>query len=175
MPDLSAKSLFQELELPTPWIPTQLEKELKPIGQWVLGTSNPDTNVYDIKAFVEKVIDPDGEDFLFVGHEGHGTQSYFLHYYLRLGSLRILLQAPYGGVYDDPEECQEQIAKYFDQIERLAAAQIAEPVVIVQSPVIGSRWGTIGEDNEIHWTSDDEALKTVADSYSSGPNSMISV
>lgn len=175
----STAALFRELELPTPWIPTELESKLSQLDEWVFGTSDPENGVYDIETYIQMATDPDGEDFLFIGHAGHGTQNYFLHYYLRVGSLRVLLQTPFGGIYDDPAECQEVITQHFEGIERLASAAIDEPIVVVQSSIIMSRWATLSGSEDsvdtINWKMDIDALKTVADSYSAGPNSMISV
>ena len=50
---------------------------------------------------------------------GHGFNSWAFTYLLGFGPLALGVQIPWGGVYEDPQERAEGVARRFEQIAKM--------------------------------------------------------
>jgi hypothetical protein len=57
-----------------------------------------------------------------LAHDGHGINSYALHYYLVRGPLRLFLQMGWGGVYMDGPKTTEEANRCFALVGQLVPA-----------------------------------------------------
>ena len=93
------------------------------------------------------------DDYLVVGHDGHGVNSWAMHYYIVRGPLALFLQTGWGGAYMDTEAEAADMAFRFSQARLLVeAAESAAPehggrvagrYIVVDSAFTGGRWTRI--------------------------------
>src|SRR5437870_3386527 len=96
-----AKKLFTGAGLPLPPIPMELAKQLHPPKEWVFGTRFDTPSPYAMDWYVREYLENGvSEDYLIFGHDGHGLNSYAMHYYLVRGPLAIFDQLAWGGIYN---------------------------------------------------------------------------
>ena len=106
--------------LAAPPIPTEFREELRELDDWLFGTEQAlEISLYDQESFTARATDPEVKPALFIGHQGHGTNSWALHYYLFQPDLSLLLQMPLGGAYQDEEKCFEKIETTFATLSEL--------------------------------------------------------
>ena len=84
-------------------------------------------------------------EYALLAHDGHGINSYAIHYYLVWRSLNLFLQLPWGGVYEDSKESKADIRKCFGVASRLvrrvaSGAQTSGTLTVVGSGFYGSYW-----------------------------------
>lgn len=144
---------FREANLPLPKVPQRWAGELRKVDEWLYATlaAPSDVPMYRIDAFEQMARAAEVDEGLLIGHQGYGTNNWALHYYLIQSALVILLQMPWGGAYQDSEECLARIRSIFDQLdvfltrfESVGEQQLtSDRLVIVQSHLTPSRWGTV--------------------------------
>ena len=119
-----AHRIFEKEGLQFPPIPAPLDEQFQLYDSWFFGTRHdlPASPYMGIQRFVEEFEQGHAPDYLIVLHDGHGANSWGLHFYLVQGPLGIFLQLPWGGVYTDAEIAREQIARCFDSAQRLIDA-----------------------------------------------------
>jgi hypothetical protein len=112
---------FEAEGLAAPPVPESLVPRLRVQGNWVFATHPQLYPPYHWAAFV----DPPGpdEEYLVIGHSGHGANSYAVFYGLRVGPLCLLLEIPWGGVYMDPVDGRCMMRETF-----AAAAELIDAV-----------------------------------------------
>lgn len=118
----SIEQLFQQNGLPVPPIPPEFHKRLRKLADWLYGSEDAaEISLYDQEAFTPRATDPHVKPALFIGHDGHGTNNWALHYYLFQTDLALLLQMPIGGVYQNEQKCIDNICSTFDTLSELLA------------------------------------------------------
>lgn len=152
----TVRQIFEQSDLPFPPIPAALEDEFQIYGRWFFGTRFPlpASPYMGVREFIAEFERGDAPDYLLIVHDGHGSNSYGLHFYLVQGPLGIFLQLPWGGVYTDPDHARAYIAKCFDGAERLISAASgavargqltsATPLTLVVSFRLGDRATWLG-------------------------------
>lgn len=94
------------------------------------------------------------EDYLLLGHAGHGVNSWAIHYYLVRGPLALFIQVGFGGAYIKRDSSVQKLTAAFikaqELIRRFEKAQDAgwlssasQRWVVVASDFYGSRWTRI--------------------------------
>lgn len=115
-----ARTLFQEEGLPFPPAPAALASQLQTAGDHVFATRKIDVTPYGIESFRnEASSDPALQDYVLVGFDGYGVNSWAVHYYLVEGPLALFVQLPWGGAYVDADQARERIARVFTWAARL--------------------------------------------------------
>jgi len=161
-------ALFIEHQLPPPPVPAGLAGALRRLGPWTFGTCERDSEMYNLPRFVAEALAPAAADYLLIGHDGHGVNSWALHYYLVLGPLAVFLQTLWGGVYTDNVEASGRIGGRFGLLEDLLAAldearrfqrlPAGRRLVVVESDLHRSRWGWAGPEGATSWDETPHAL-----------------
>lgn len=162
------RELFDRLELPRPSlsaalasVPPGLEAKLEARGQHVVSTEPLPAPLYQIDSYLSIALEPDAEDFLFLGYDGYGRNAWYLSFYLKTGSFAVFLQLPWASVYEDEADLRVAVNEQFAAVEQLVATSSVSSLVVVQSPITESRYATFPDGHElIDWTIDEDALQT---------------
>lgn len=148
-----AKQLFKKAGLPFPPIPKEMAHRFQCLYPWMFGTRTDAPNPYGIHLYIEELKSKYVEDYLMLGHSGHGVNSYAIHYYMVRGPLAIILQWGWGGCYMDNERQSSELAVHFDTVRAILRATMTKSFInkitypkrflIVETDFARSRWGTI--------------------------------
>ncbi|MEM6546651.1 MAG: hypothetical protein AAF713_02785 [Pseudomonadota bacterium] len=161
--------VFSAAGLPVPPVPPSLAWALKPLDNWLWGTEAPAAPLPLFDVHVENVLIDWDRDRLLIGHDGHGTGSWALSYVLKLGSLALLVQRPWGGLSEDAAAETAAIAETFAQIEAILAAPRTGKVMIVIDSLHTRLIGDGLSDGEIHLRETPEPLSDACVSLSVQP------
>jgi hypothetical protein len=139
--------VFAAESLPAPPVPGPLAARLQQLDPGIFGTHLPAASLYDLEAQLEAAAEQP-EDALLLGFDGHGVNSWAVHYQLATGPLLLLVQRPWGGAYMNAERNRADIERTFAAVAALqqAAADAADRlpagrrVAVVVGAVGPSRW-----------------------------------
>lgn len=146
----SAQALFEADGLPFPPMPAALAAALEPQAAGWFATRAMASSPYDIDHFLAEVeTRPGPADYALVGFDGHGSNSWAVHFYLVCDGLALFIQLPWGGAYVDPGPARAEIAAVFDWAgavqSRLRAATAAGRIPPgLRLQVAASRFGRAG-------------------------------
>jgi hypothetical protein len=146
----SAQALFDGERLPFPPVPAPLAALLQAHGASWFATRAVASSPYDFDRFVGEVeAQPTLPDYAVVGFDGHGSNSWAVHFYLVDRGLALFVQLPWGGAYLDAEPARAEIAELFDWAAALQARlRIAEAAGKIppgmRLQVAASRFGRAG-------------------------------
>ena len=98
-----ARQRFAEAKLPFPPIPEEMKPSFTVISDFFFGTRPDATDLYGLLDYVEEVATKPVDDYLLIGHDGRGTSSYAIHYYLVRGPVALFVQRAWGGLHDEPK------------------------------------------------------------------------
>jgi hypothetical protein len=116
----TAQAMFEHERLPFPWMPASLAASLQPQGRGWFATRTVEASPYEIEHFLAEIeARPGVPDYAVVGFDGHGTNSWAVHFYLVCKGLALFIQLPWGGAYLDPEPARAEIAELFGWAEAL--------------------------------------------------------
>jgi len=119
----TARATLAKEGLILPPIPADLSGNFAERGPWNFATAAaPQDSPYMFEDYVQRVSSQAGNDFVALQHDGHGINSYGLHYVLVWGPLRLFLQLGYGGVYMNVEATKIHINKCFKLAHELVDA-----------------------------------------------------
>lgn len=140
-----AKAVIGEAGLAFPTIPGDLEGQLREVSEWCFSTRLFRLSPYALHRYVEEARAGVVAEYALLAHDGHGINSYAIHYYLVWRSLNLFLQLPWGGVYDDSKANKADIRKCFGIADRLVrrverGAQTSATLTVVGSGFYGSSW-----------------------------------
>lgn len=145
-----ARQYFAGQGLPFPYIPPELERQLRKLGPETFGTRSDTSDVFDFARFGKEAGTTAVPDYLMLGYQGRGTNSYAIHYYLVHDGLALFLQLSWGGAYTEQTAARQDIAAAFAQAERLIKAAGAarregrlkdnEKLIVMVSDFTGSNW-----------------------------------
>ncbi|MFO1056680.1 MAG: hypothetical protein U1E53_06890 [Dongiaceae bacterium] len=116
----AVRGVFAAEALPVPPLPVPLAGQLRRLDRETFGTRRPAAPLYDIAAHLEAAAEP--EESLLLGFDGHGVNSWAVHYYLSTPALLLLVQRPWGGAYMDAGGNRADIAETFAAIAALLDA-----------------------------------------------------
>jgi hypothetical protein len=105
---------FAAETLPPPPVPVDLAARLEMIDRFLFATPGGEVRPYALGAFTAPIrAGRTTENYAVVGADGHGTNSWALHYYVVEGPLALFIQLPWGGAYGDAEADRTAIATAF--------------------------------------------------------------
>jgi hypothetical protein len=171
-----ARQLFAHEQLPFPPLPEHLAASLVADRENVFASRKLASGPYDLKLFLREVETGDPGEYAVVGFDGYGMNSWAAHYYLVQPGLALFLQLPWGGAYDDPDECRQDITQSFDLAGRLQedVRRVREQgtllpgrrLVVVCSPFAWSGWAWLPApapgSSGVEWHETDDALGEAA-------------
>lgn len=171
------QQIFTAEGLPFPPIPDEMRPAFVEVEDDVWGTRLRIPWLYDIRTYVEEVATKPVEDYVLLGHAGHGIQSYAMHYYLVRGPLAMFLQIGWSGAYTDKDKATETMSLRFTQANELILAVEAaqnkgafrpdERLIVRDSEFYGGVWTRIYglQDRENYpkgaWHKGDDVLSAV--------------
>jgi hypothetical protein len=145
-----AQALFAAEGLPFPPVPGHLAPTLGEQERGWYATRPMQSTPYDLVHFLAEVeTQPDVPDYAVVGFDGHGINSWAVHYYLVGKSVALFIQLPWGGAYTDPEPARADFAGMVEWAARLQSRlQQAEALHRIPDGmrlvVVASRFGRAG-------------------------------
>ena len=144
-----AACLFEEAGLCAPPVPDSLAARFEQRDQWLFSSRDlGDQWIYAVEPFVDEALSGGCEDYIAVGHAGHGINSYAIHYYLVYRQVALFSKLPWGGVYMGAREAEE-VQHRFSDYARLIRAIDALPkgtigpgrrLLVFDVPWIDQRW-----------------------------------
>jgi hypothetical protein len=118
----TAQAMFEDERLPFPPVPAQLVASLQQQGPGWFATRPLTSAPYDLDDFLAEVqVQPDLPDYAVVGFDGHGTNSWAVHFYLVSKNVALFIQLPWGGIYLEAEPARADITEQFQWAETLLA------------------------------------------------------
>lgn len=178
-----AQRLFAQAGIPFPFIPAEMQQDFTKIEDWVYGTRSNIPWLYEIRQYVLEVAKEPVANYLLLGHAGHGTQSWAMHYYLVRGPLALFLQIAWGGGYTDENKAVQEMSIRFTQAEELIQAvevahskgsfQPDERLIVQVSEFYDSFWiRSMGQDKNGSpvgtWHQSDDVLRAVLSEIQGG-------
>jgi len=116
------RELFAEEELPFPPVPADLAGALHEVAPNVFSTRALEASPYSLRAFsLEVQTDHAVPNYAVVAFDGHGINSWAVHYYLVDDALALFVQLPWGGAYVEPDNASRSIKGVFAWAEKLQA------------------------------------------------------
>jgi hypothetical protein len=94
-----ARALLAASGLTLPPIPASLAPHFKARRDWCFASRPVRTSPYFMRDYVEHTLARMPNDYVLLAHDGHGVNSYALHYYLVHRPLMLFLQIGWGGAY----------------------------------------------------------------------------
>lgn len=146
----TAQAMFEHERLPFPPVPAHLAASLQQQGQGWFATRPFASTPYDFDHFVAEVeTQPGPPDYALVGFDGHGVNSWAVHFYLVTKGVALFIQLPWGGAYLEPEPARAEITALFDWttalLSRLQLAESARKIPDgMRLQVAASRFGHAG-------------------------------
>jgi hypothetical protein len=140
---------FQESQLVLPPLPKSLLENFREQREYVFSTRDVTPSPYGWHDYVAEALSPLIDDYVLIAHDGRGSNSHALSYYIAFSGWRILLQIPWGGVYVDEAEARGQVNRTFERLRKLWPAlrkqdRSSSPVVIASSGFYGERFARNG-------------------------------
>jgi hypothetical protein len=148
----ACQAQFAEQDLPFPPLPEAFQHRLVPFNEWVFASRELEYGPYAADVYAHEVLSGEAvEDYALLGFDGHGINSWAVHYFLVQGALGLFVQAAWGGAYLDENAARETIQNAFEFAEtlthamELAASQDLVPagrrLVVLSSDFRPSGWG----------------------------------
>lgn len=116
------RTACEKAGIPTPPLPPPLGDSLKSTGAWCWSTRELITTPYWHPDYLAEWTRSPQPDSLLFAHDGHGSNSYALLYYLVQSPLGLFVKLPWGGSYSDPELDLRLIQRTFIGIGTLLSA-----------------------------------------------------
>ena len=163
-------SAFLEQQLPIPILPGEIAQRIRRVAPWMWTSRESWTSPYDLSAWLSEVLKHPTEDYVMIGHAGHGMNSYALHYYLVYGPLAVFAQFHWGGAYTDQSRTVLSLSRLYEAVESMLtgiAAAVREGrlpesarLIVKQSDFAGHGWRLLESPSE---SEDLESLQEAKD------------
>jgi hypothetical protein len=114
-------SWFEHLGLGPAPVPAALESRLVGQGQTIFTTRHLPRSPYDFEWYAFGAGCGPQPDHVVIAHAGHGTNSYFLLYFLDFRGLQVYLRIAWGGAYLDHDGLRPVVRAIFDRVRSLIA------------------------------------------------------
>jgi hypothetical protein len=119
---VQARELFAAEDLPFPPLPADVGDVLREVAPNVFSTRQVDASPYNLRVYSFEIqTDPAVPNYAVVGFDGHGINSWAVHYYLVEDALALFIQLAWGGAYVDADEARRAIKGVFAWAEKLQA------------------------------------------------------
>jgi hypothetical protein len=117
-----AAALLGAEGLTLPPIPVALRSSFRARGKWCFSTRALPSRPYDHAYYLEEARTGAAPDYVLVAHDGHGVNSYAMHYYLVQESVALFLQIGWGGIYMDRASSTALVNQSFELAGKLLGA-----------------------------------------------------
>lgn len=118
---------FARNDLGAPPLPPELATSIEKRRDFQWSSRELPFSPYAPFQYVEELVRSPPGDYVALSHDGHGANSYALHYQLVRGRLAMLLQIGWGGAYMDKPVAAKCVATAMSAADKIVkAAEIAE-------------------------------------------------
>lgn len=152
---------FAANNLGEPPIPAELATSLVKRRDYQWSSRALPFSPYAPSRYVEEFVGAPPADYVAVSHDGHGANSYALHYQLVRGRLALLLQIGWGGAYMESAVASRNVAATMLAASKvIKAAEIAEQsghwigterLMVVASQQHVSWWLPLDAERAVGW------------------------
>jgi hypothetical protein len=118
-PIFRVRALFADQGLPFPPLPPSLESGLRQTGEHTFASRDALPPLYALDAHLTPLRQGTVTDYVALGFDGHGINSWAMHFYLVAGPVAMFLQCRWDNVYDDQARAKERMEGVFGLAERL--------------------------------------------------------
>jgi len=117
------EAAFDDAGLARPPVPVALRRDLRALEAWCWSTRDDIDagQMYAFGAYPLEALVGRPQNYLAVGHGGHGINSYAITYLLVYGRLALFTQALWGGTYSDGSSEAAVVSALFDRCARVVA------------------------------------------------------
>ena len=123
-----ARAQFAQQALSFPPLPAEFAGQLTPFNEYVFATRELAYGPYAMGALVGEVRGGGAvPDYALLGFDGHGVNSWAVHYAVVMRGLALFLQFAWGGAYLEADEARPVIANGFE-FARLLQGAVARAV-----------------------------------------------
>ena len=117
----SIRERFASSGLVEPPIPNDFAVRLHEFEEPLMWSTRTEVHdLYDFRGAVVEAGEDGVADYLAFGHAGHGGNSWAVSYHFVHGRLKLLLQIPWGGVYETAAGTVADLARVAQAFERAA-------------------------------------------------------
>jgi hypothetical protein len=117
-----ARALFAAEDLPFPPLPASLANALQEMAPNLFSTRELEASPYTLRFYSFEIqTKPAIPNYAVVGFDGHGINSWAVHYYLVEDALALFVQLAWGGAYVERDEASRMIKGVFAWAEELQA------------------------------------------------------
>lgn len=117
-----ARALFDAEALPFPFVPPGLADALRERTPAIFSSHALDAPPYVLDVHLADWLSGAADfDHAVVAMDGHGTNSWAMHYYLVHGPLALFVQLPWGGAYVDEDAARARIRRVLEWAAPLPA------------------------------------------------------
>jgi hypothetical protein len=108
-----ARALFADQGLPFPPLPRRLQGSLRQTAEHTFASRDALAPLYSLGAHLAPIQQGAMAEYVALGFDGHGIDSWAVHFYLVAGPIALFLQCRWGNVNDDPVRARERIEGVF--------------------------------------------------------------
>jgi hypothetical protein len=152
-----AQALFEQEELPFPYLPMTLSSALAQHSPTIFSTRSLVDTPYDLGAFLSELAsNPAVPDYAVIGFDGYGYNSWAVHHFCVQSDLALFIQLPWGGAFADADADRAEINRMFSwaqgllqQMAQLQQQGLIPPgrrLLVIASTFGRSGWAWLGPD-----------------------------
>ena len=117
-----ARALFAAEQLPFPPLSERFAAALREENPHLFATRSLEAGPYNLEIYSLEIEQESAvPDYAVVGFDGHGINSWAVHYYVVEGALALFIQLPWGGAYVDADEGGRTVTAAFTWAGKLQA------------------------------------------------------
>lgn len=174
-----ARRLFDQEGLPFPPLPAPLAAELDQFDNSVFSTRKLEFGPYSVESLVRELVCGKGpQEYAVLGFDGHGNNSWAMHYYVVQPGFAFFIQLPWGGAYGDREKSRHRIATSLEWASAIQSAisrnlskgmiPSGSRLIVLESSFVPSAWTwlphPVKNPEEVTWHETDNVLNESATS-----------
>lgn len=141
-----AKAVFTTAGLPMPWVPEPFHDTFERRGEWSYASGETPASPSGLLGSAHDAVTGNGNDFMVLTHDGHGTNSWAIQYWVMDGPIALFIRRSWGGVYGNREEQAREITAAFaaaDSLLREFSGDGPLRCIVVDSDIGPRLWSTI--------------------------------
>jgi hypothetical protein len=151
----AAEAWFAEQELPLPDVPARRRADMRELSPGIFGTRDDASSLYDPATYAAELGTGRPADYILMGLDGYGINSWAIHYYAVTGGFGVFVQRLWGGAYTPGEDARAEVTRAFAGAGRLvreAEAALADGtlsgparLLVLDSDLVPGSWIVLPE------------------------------
>jgi hypothetical protein len=130
-----------------------MRAELRELSPVIFGTRADMHSLYDAAPYATELGTGRPPDYVLMGLDGYGINSWAIHYYAVVGCTGVFVQRLWGGAYSSTKNAQAEVTRAFAAAGRLVRdahaalldGTLSEPerLLVIDSDLAGGSWITL--------------------------------